>query len=313
VIVETRVLAHTETGAEMANASGKSVLSNATVKEAMRVQIFSLPGTVPISHGIRHLIKYKINAFLVTEEDGSPVGVVSKTDIVGSYYAGLPIEWSVDQIMVSPPIFCRSGDSLESALDMMRSHRVYRLYVLHEGEDKVVGALAYPDIVGLLYGYCRSCDRSIANRKTGLQDNSELRIRVRDIMTDSIIWFYQHDDLFQIMEGISEHRCGAVLIKNRDESPISVISKTDLILAYARGIPPETLAKDVLSSSRVLSCEENTFLEDAIRKMILTDLQRLFVWRESMENVVGVISLSDAARIRSGSCHACISSRIRLE
>jgi CBS domain-containing protein len=297
----------------MGEASKKSILSDATVKEAIRVQISSLPANSPISHGIRHLIKYKINAVLVHGEDGSPVGVVSKTDIMGAYYAGLPIQSPLGHIMVSPPLFCSPGDSLESALDTMRIHRVSRLYVRGGSEGRVVGVLAYPDIVGLLYEYCRYCERSVMNRKKDLQDNPEMRIRVKDVMTESVVWFCDRDALFQIMEGISEHRCGAVLIKNRVGFPISVISKTDLILAYARGIPSETLAGDILSSSRVISCEESTFLEDAIRKMILTDLQRLFVWTEATENVVGVISLSDAARIRSGSCHACISSRIRVE
>lgn len=297
----------------MGEASKRSILSNVTVREAMRVQIFSLPVTSPISHGIRHLIKYKINAFLVRGEGRSPVGVVSKTDIMGAYYAGLPIESPLDHIMVSPPIFCRPGDSLESALDTMRAQRVYRLYVIDESENDVVGALAYPDIVGLLYGYCRSCDRSVMNRKKDFQEPPELRIRVKEVMTDFVVWYHEEDSLFQIMEGISEHRCGAVLIKNRAEKPISVISKTDLILAYTRGMPSDTPATSLLSSSRVISCEESTLLEDAIRKMILTDLQRLFVFAEATENVVGVISLSDAARVRSGSCHACVSSRIRVE
>jgi len=279
----------------------------------MRIQIFSLPVTSAIRHGIRHLIKYKTNAFLVCEEGGSPVGVVSTTDIMGAYYAGLPIESPLDHIMVSPPILCSPGDSLESALDTMRAHRVYCLYVRDESKHQVVGALAYPDIVGLLYGYCRSCDRSVMNRKKDLLENPELRIRVREVMTSSVVWLYENDSLFQIMEGISSHRCGAVLIKNRDEKPIGVISRTDLILAYTRGIPSETLAINILSWSRVISCQESAFLEDAIRKMILTDLQRLFVWAEATENIVGVISLSDAARVRSGSCHACTSSRIRVE
>ncbi|MEW6140322.1 MAG: CBS domain-containing protein [Thermodesulfobacteriota bacterium] len=297
----------------MGEASRKSILSDATVKEAMRAQIVSLPANSPISHGIRHLIKYKINAVLVRGEDGSPVGVVSKTDIVGAYYAGIPIDAPLAHIMVSPPLFCTLGDSLESVLDTMRNQRVYRLYVREESDDSVVGVVAYPDIVGLLYGYCRNCDRSVMNRKKNLQDNVELRIKVKEVMRGSVVWFYDQDDLFRIMEAISEHRCGTVLVKNREEIPISVISKTDLILAYARGVPSETIAGHILSSSRVISCEESTLLEDAIRKMILTDLQRLFVWSEATENVVGVISLSDAARIRSGSCHACISSRIRVE
>ncbi len=298
----------------MVETTKKNILSDVTVKEAMRVQVFSSTPASPISHGIRQLIKYKINAFLVTGEDSSPVGVVSKTDIMGAYYAELPVESPLEHIMVSPPIYCNPGDSLESALDSMRSNRIYRLYVRSESEDKVVGALAYPDIVGLLYGYCRSCDRSVMNRKKALHENpDEMRIRVKDIMTGPVVWFYDQDDLFKIMEGISEHRCGAVLIRNQKGIPISVISKTDLILAYTRGIPGETHASSILSSSRVLSCEESTFLEDSIRKMILSDLQRLFVWAEFTENIIGVISLSDAARIRSGSCHACISSRIKVE
>jgi CBS domain-containing protein len=298
----------------MGEATKRNILSDVTVKEAMRMQVFSSASAKPISHGIRRLIKYKINAFLVHGEDDSPVGVVSKTDIMGAYYAELPVESPLEHIMVSPPMYCDQGDSLESALDVMRSNRIYRLYVRSEDEDTVVGALAYPDIVGLLYEYCRSCDRSLMNRKRGIPDNpDEIRIKVQDIMTGPVVWFYEQDGLSTIMEGISEHRCSSVLIKDSEDVPTSVISKTDLVMAYNRGIPTEAQAADILSSSHVVSCEESTFLEDAIRKMIISDLQRLFVWAEDEENIVGVISLSDAARIRSGSCHACISSRIKVE
>ena len=50
-----------------------------------------------------------------------------------------------------------------------------------------------------------------------------------------------------------------------------------------------------------------------IRKMIFSDIHRLFVRRPEEQDVGGVISLSDAARIRSGSCHACMSSRINMD
>ena len=58
---------------------------------------------------------------------------------------------------------------------------------------------------------------------------------------------------------------------------------------------------------------EDEFLEDAIQKMIFTDVHRLFVYKDDPQNITGVLSLSDAARIRSGSCHACLSSRIRVD
>ena len=66
-------------------------------------------------------------------------------------------------------------------------------------------------------------------------------------------------------------------------------------------------------SAPVRTCGENELLEDAIKGMILADIHRLFAHRRSPADIVGVLSLSDAARIRSGSCHACISSRIRVD
>jgi hypothetical protein len=54
-------------------------------------------------------------------------------------------------------------------------------------------------------------------------------------------------------------------------------------------------------------------LVSAIRKMIFSDVHRLFVHKETEDDVVGVLSLSDAARVRSGCCRACVTGRIRVE
>ncbi len=47
--------------------------------------------------------------------------------------------------------------------------------------------------------------------------------------------------------------------------------------------------------------------------MIYAEIQRLFVSHPDTGQIVGVLSLSDAARLRSGSCQACVSSRIKVE
>jgi CBS domain-containing protein len=60
-------------------------------------------------------------------------------------------------------------------------------------------------------------------------------------------------------------------------------------------------------------CLSDDLLETAIKTMIHSDIHRLFVKAKDSETIVGVLSLSDAARHRSGSCHACISSRIQLD
>ena len=68
--------------------SDKNTLSGLTVSQAMRRQTVRLDQATPIASSINTLIKYKINALLTTDKDGEPAGVLSKTDVMGAYYAG---------------------------------------------------------------------------------------------------------------------------------------------------------------------------------------------------------------------------------
>ena len=138
------------------------------------------------------------------------------------------------------------------------------------------------------------------------------RFFVKEIMTNEVKSVFSDESLLRVMEELSVYRFGAILVKNRENNPCGVVSKTDLALAYKHGIDLEAPAETVMSSP-VQSCGADELLEDAIRKMIFSDLHRLFVYQSKAIQPVGVISLSDAARIRSGSCHACVSSRIRLD
>jgi CBS domain-containing protein len=75
---------------------------------------------------------------------------------------------------------------------------------------------------------------------------------------------------------------------------------------------PSVVASTVMCAP-VHTCDADSLLEEAIKKMILADIHRLFVHEGNKNNIVGVLSLSDAARGRSGSCHGCVSSRIKVE
>lgn len=298
----------------MAIVVSKHVLGDVSVKDAMRKQVVRLPADADIGKAIRFLTKHKVNALLVTGSDDMPIGVVSKTDVVGAYYAGLPLESPLEHIMVGPPIVCTPDDSLEAALETMRSSGVYRLYVAEHDGHTAIGVLAYPDIVGLLYRYCRECDRSTVNRSRNRAGSDDIaRLFVKDVMTPHVTAFTRESSVEGVIEGLSSHRFGAVLITDASGRPAGVVSKTDLILAYLHGLPTDALVDAIPLPDRTACCSEDNLLEEAIRKMILSDVRRLFVYRESPDNVIGVFSLSDAARARSGSCHACVSSRIRVE
>ena len=286
----------------------KNALSHVTVGEAMRRQVVRIPAETPLDRAIGRFIKYKVNALLTIDEAEQPAGVLSKTDIMGAYYAGLPIEPPAADIMIAPPLYCQTTDSLEAALERMRENGVYRLYVMEQ--DRLAGVLAYPDIVGLLYRFCRDCRYSRLNRKSG--DGGPDRYTVREVMTTSVMGFPQDAPLTDVMEGLSAHRFGAVLIRDGADRPAGVVSKTDLALAYKRGVDSGAPAGDIMSGP-VLSRDADDFLEAAIRTLIFSQIQRIFVHESAPENIVGVLSLTDAARLRSGSCHACVSSRIKVE
>jgi CBS domain-containing protein len=286
----------------------REVLKGLVVQEAMRRQVISLPQEAPLEQAVRFAVKYKVNAILIVAENRQGLGVVAKTDLMGAYYAGLPLDTPCGAVMTGPPLFCRPQDTLDSALEAMRTRMVHRLYVRDNRAPEVTGVLAYPDIVGLLYRYCNKCERSLRAR-TGAAKALPDQLLVREVMTSGVHACGEEESLWQVMEGLAAHRFGAALIKNGAGRPAGVVSKTDLVLAYKHCLPPETGARRIMSAP-VTACDGGAPVVDALKTMIFTDVHRVFVYRDAPENLVGVLSLSDVARFRSGTCRACLASRI---
>jgi CBS domain-containing protein len=290
----------------------KDVLKGLTVAEAMRRQVIAVSTDAPLEQAIRFSIKYKVNAILVVDAHQHSQGVVTKTDLMGAYYAELPLETPVETIMVGPPLFCRQEESLDAALDTMRTQRIHRLYVHGEDPWRAEGVLAYPDIVGLLYRFCRRCDRSILKKKAGQDEGDQaLHLTVREVMTPGVESIQADRSLLDVMAGLAANRLAAVLIHGADGAPVGVVSKTDLILAYKHGLPQDTPARKIMSAP-VRACRQEDYLARAIEDMIFWDIHRLFVAKGEPQEIVGVLSLSDAARFRSGTCRACLVSRIAV-
>jgi CBS domain-containing protein len=291
----------------MAVFKNRSVLSGMTVNEAMQRQIVQLPADTPVNRCIRHIIKFKANAVVVTQGSDDSAGVVSKTDLIGAYYAGLPTDTPLSDIMVGPPMFCRPENSLETAVDLMQTHGIHQLYVRSD-QGEIVGMTAYSDIVGLLYRYCRSCIRSGRFTKD-LKDKKIPRLFVKDVMTHEVTSCDAKAPITAVIEILSGQKLGALLITDSNSPACGTISKTDLILAYVRGVSAVGPARTVMNTP-VGTCPSDTLLSDAIRQMLLFDVQRLFVIEAKQGPVTGVLSLSDATRFRSGTCKACGAGRI---
>lgn len=291
---------------------GKDTLTGLKVKNAMRRQLVVLQPDDTIDCCIQYLTKYKVNALLIGFDGEKPLGVVSKTDIMGAWYAGLSLSTPIEMIMNSPPLFCSLEDTLDSALNTMKTNNIYRLYALEDELKSAVGAIAYPDIVGILYLYCSQCSLGIFNKNSETAQERVKRYKVLEIMTKSIEACKEEDALESVIEILSASRLGAILVADDQNYPKGVISKTDIILCYRHGLDLNIPARQIMSAPVAL-CRQDAPVESAIKTMILKDLHRLFVVPKKNQPVSGIISLADAARFRSGSCHACVSSRIRVD
>jgi CBS domain-containing protein len=292
---------------------GTNVLSGVKVKGVMRRHPVTLARGRDIELITRTLIKYKVNAVLIMDEKLGALGVVSKTDLMGAYYAGIPLDTPATDIMTRQLCCCTPEETIETALRRMQENTIHRVYVSGGRRGQVVGVITYADVVGFLYRICNRCDRSIL-RTTDASGDRLFRDRyhVSEVMSAHVPWHRISETLAEIMEGLGFHRRGAVLIRDDADRAVGVISKTDLIIAYRHGIPVSSLAEAVMSTP-VVSCTYDEELSAAIRKMIFTDLHRIYVSRDDPANIVGILSLADAARVRSGSCRACVTSRIELE
>ncbi|WP_372682198.1 cyclic nucleotide-binding/CBS domain-containing protein [Desulfosarcina sp.] len=288
----------------------RSVLSGMRVKEAMRRQMISVDGSTSISTGIGRLIKYKVDALLVMDTQGRPAGIVSKTDMAGAYYAEMPADTPLEAIMAGPLLTCFIDDGLEHALDMMINSGVHQLFVVGADAGRFEGMLNYGDILGVVFQICRRCRKNRMRPFAADDDDHQpTETRVSDVMTSSVISCKDSNDLYQVMEVLTAHRMSAVLVIGDGGRPAGVISKTNLVVAWHRGIAPDAKAVAVMSQP-VISCDRKDTIDQALARMLVGDLGRIFVHDEKPGKIVGVLSLSDAARHRSGTCHACISSRM---
>ena len=225
-------------------------------------------------------------------------------------YAGLEPDTPVGEVMAGPPVACYPDDSLEDGLEIMQGCGVHQLFIIGASREQVIGVLSYADIVGLLYRYCHACRKSTLSCESVSPGSSvPVELTIAEVMTPEVQSVRDADTLYTVIETLSAQSLGAVLISGDGGQPVGVVSKTDLIRVWLHGIQADVTAGEVMSTP-VQICRKNIKLTEALQQMLIQDVQRLFVSDSDSETIVGVLSLSDAARFQSGSCRACVAGRM---
>jgi CBS domain-containing protein len=287
----------------------QNVITGFKVKDAMRRETARCAPDTPIDRAIARMVKHKSNALLI-EDAGhhDERGIVSKTDLLAAYCAALPLSSPVGDMRNGPLLTCLKEDPLETALEIMVRNDVRRVYVEENNGEAMCGVLGHFDIAGLLYRICRQCRRGARGVS---EAGRSLPLFVKDVMTPSPVSHEMNAPLLEVIDTLVSQHFGAVLIVDQGGRPQGVLSKTDLILAYRHGLEPDRAAKEVMTES-IITASEDDPLALAIKRMIVADVQRLFVLGADSREIAGVLSLTDASRTRSGSCKACRAARLSV-
>ncbi len=288
----------------------RSVITGIKCGQAMRRHVVRCSPEAPIDRSIAAMIKHKSNALLIDSPDLAPFhrGVVSKTDLCAVYCASLPLSTPVGEVRNAPVQSCLETDKLETALELMAERDIRRVYVSREDTDRLTGVLSHFDVAGLIYRICRKCRQ---DKSRGLESNGPVPWKVKDVMSPSVLAYRRDRPLSEVVEGLIAHHVGAVLITDSAGRPSGVLSKTNVILAYRHGLEPDSAAGEAMTSS-VISIPQEELLSEALRRMIAADIQRVFVEAQNSDSIVGVLSLTDASRTKSGTCKACKAARVEL-
>jgi predicted transcriptional regulator len=289
----------------MQESGDRSTISGLKVRDAMRRQVIQLSFDDPVHEAISRMMGSRTDALMVTDEISRMQGVVTKSDLMSAYFASFPAHTPLGDIVSGPPLFCTEDGSLESTLGLMKELGIHQVFVKDSQNDTVTGLLAYGDIMNVMHRTCCDCGSLHPAEKGGPCDDSDvLRFRVQDAMTRGAVRFFEGGTLYELMETLSTHEFWGLFMEDEESRPTGVISKTDLIRAYKQGVSPETPAREIMSRT-IHTCARESLLSDAIHRMISREVHRLFVCGGAPHHIVGVISCTDAARMRSGSCRSC--------
>ena len=96
------------------------------------------------------MLAKKIGSLLVTDKDGTLVGIISERDflnIVGEHSK----DWegiTVSDVMTKEVVTATPEDTLEQVMSIMTKHHIRHIPVM--GNDKIIGVLALGDIINAL-------------------------------------------------------------------------------------------------------------------------------------------------------------------
>lgn len=119
---------------------------HATVADVMRHGVITCRADTTLRTVARMMSSYHVHALVVTEDDGSPWGLVTDFDLLRAAHSGAE-DLTAGQVSRSAAVTVKASDSLEHAADLMREYGTGHVIVC---DDRPIGVVSTLDIAGAL-------------------------------------------------------------------------------------------------------------------------------------------------------------------
>jgi len=120
-----------------------------------------------------------------------------------------------------------------------------------------------------------------------------MNVKVRDVMTSNVVTVQPHETVGQIKGKMTKRNLRNVPVVSQDNTPIGVVSASDLLAAEKEGSPVSKIMTD-----KVYTIPEYEDVSVAARMMCNHKIHHLIVTQE--KQVIGIISSYDLLRLVEG-------------
>ncbi|MEJ7598883.1 MAG: CBS domain-containing protein [Kofleriaceae bacterium] len=253
------------------------------VTDFMTTEVATTTLTATLTHIARQLEERRVSAMPVLDEDGTIVGVISRTDLlrVGRIQAGshrkaaaltLPEQSAAELIgqKSRKPLVATRDTPLREAARTMRDQRVHRLFIV-DG-NKVVGVVSTLDLMAAVR-------------------DAKISIPIAEIMSTPLFTVKAQQPLSAALERLQHARVTGLVVID-DELPIGVF--TQLEAMESRDLPRDTLVDDAFDPS-MLCLPGTTKVYRAADQAARLQVRRIIPCRD--RDALGIVTGFDFAKL----------------
>jgi crotonyl-CoA carboxylase/reductase len=141
--------------------SGGAVLDTTPVGAIMQRHVITCPRDATVEQIVQLLGEHGVHAVVVVDHESSPVGVVSRTDLVLARQGRTPEAaraMRAAQVMTVGVVTCTPDTALDAAVTLMTKSHLHRLVVIDPGSNgatrsaKMAGIVSMSDVIAATLG-----------------------------------------------------------------------------------------------------------------------------------------------------------------